>query len=46
METVLPGRPKLVFDGEPPEDHPPLLYLPLDPGYSTVPVLDNPPKKE
>lgn len=40
LEEILPGRPKLVIDGDTPPPAPALFYLPLDPGYSVVPILD------
>lgn len=43
LEETLPGRPKLVIDGDAPVPAPALFYLPLDPGYSIVPVLDDKP---
>lgn len=43
LEEILPGRPKVVIDGDTPPPAPALFYLPLDPGYSVMPLLDEAP---
>lgn len=46
LEEILPGRPKLVLDGDARHPGPAMLYLPLDPGYSTLPLMEEQPQEK
>lgn len=46
LEEILPGRPKIVVDGDARPAGPALLYLPLDPGYSMLPLMEDKTQKK
>lgn len=46
LEEILPGRPKIVLDGDKRPPAPAMLYLPLDPGYSMLPLMEEQPAEK